>query len=240
MDTDDKSRRPPSRSGIPVRPQSKLPLPRSIQAPSHTLRPAASSDKLSELRLPRLRNSPSKDTLQPIRSSAPKSSIPPPRYISTSIGRQLVRDTSTSTVIHTPSKAPTAKKSYPLLRSRASYGDFGRPAPEAVSVETTSAIETGDHDGSEGDNRSANTKRSRPSLSERTIETLAQLPPSPAVKSRGTSAGSMTGSSPFKETMLPPTSRISSRPSSRPTSSSSQKSETNFSALSSAKSSKSA
>lgn len=221
--------RPPSRaSGIP-RPFSKLPVPRS------TLRPAPSSERLynnsvSELRIPRLRNSTSKDTLRPTQNnSLRESSIPPPRTqaFSTFSSREPLRNASTDTVIHTPSQAPTIKRSNPALRSRMSYDNFRRPLNETTSSLDTSAIGAGNDegDGRGADTRTAQTRRARPSLSERTMETLSQLPPSPAVKSRGTSAGSRPGSSSNKDnTMQAPAMHVNSRPSS----SSSQKDDPDF------------
>lgn len=234
---DRSSNPPPARSGIP-RPASKLPLPRAAAAAAPpTLRPAPSSDQLynnsiSELKVPRLRNNTSKDTLRPIRNNTSRESTnPPPRTqtFSASTGREALRDASVSAVIHKPSRPATIKKPNPTLRSRISYDTFQRPPPDATPYET-SATETEIHDAedSKPDDRAAHLRRARPSLSERTMETLAQLPPSPAVKNRGSSAGSRPGSSSNKDSMQPPTRSVSSRPSS----SSSQKGGMDFGASS--------
>lgn len=199
----------PSRSGIP-RPASKLPR----AAP--TLRPVPSADTLygntvSELRVPRLRNSTSKDTVRPAKKR--ESSIPPPR---THTGREPLRDVSTSTILHqSPNKTVVIKKSNPLLRSKISHDTFRPPLPQTTPFDTSDLESTGyNAEGNTTDDRITHLRRVRPSLSERTMETLSQLPSSPAVKPRGTSGESRPGSSSSRDSILPPSRSVSSRRSS--------------------------
>jgi hypothetical protein len=210
--------------------RSQIPRPSRIPIPGHTIRQSASNDFLrnSTTSLPasRLRPAQSRDQLAPKRTStiAPRG-----------------RDSSTGTVIYNPSKAPTPSKSSnenlfrkPLTRQPS----FQREQAQVVQRNTENGLgeefQSGDVEGPGFG--SMKIRKARPSLSERAVETLSSLPPSPAVRRResnffnpespmrppsrtasgsrpGSRVGSRPGSSYQNDGMMrPPSRQTSSRP----------------------------
>ncbi|KAI9051270.1 hypothetical protein LZ554_005371 [Drepanopeziza brunnea f. sp. 'monogermtubi'] len=188
-------------------------LPRPSRLPVLSLRSASSRENLQASRTvgisnPRLRSSASRDTLS--------SAYAKPRAPSTTSKRSSPiapreRDFSGSTVIHTPAVAQT-------LQSRASEDvlfrkpsrPFLQPQPAQVeSKEDYGAIAEDDGAAMESTKPKGASRKPRPSLSERTMETLQNLPSSPAHTRR-------RGSSFYKaeSPMRPPSRAVSSRPTS--------------------------
>lgn len=159
-------------SGLP-RPISRLPLPRAGVRPSPSKENLQQpSSRLNTISNPRLRNAPSKDQLsattrQPSRAAAP----------TTQRDRDLSGGISSRTASHplrnSSSNALLRKPSKPVLREQEqNRPDLGQEALKDEILEEAETV-----------GRSLSS-RSRPSLSERTMETLQNIPSSPAVRKR--------------------------------------------------------
>lgn len=203
-------------SGLP-RPVSRLPVPRA------GVRRSASKDNLQQsarpniISNPRLRSTPSRDQLsssstrQPLRTPAP--------------GISQDRETSGGTVVHI-SNQPLRKSSNNALFKKPSKSVLREREHIGLdSKEDRVIAENGTRAGIVWSGQS--NSRSRPSLSERTMETLQNIPPSPAVRKRtsdffslespvrSTAQSSRPGSSSQADvSMGPPVRSFSSRPSS--------------------------
>jgi hypothetical protein len=210
--------------------------PSRLPVPSSTLRPAASRENLQQsprptINNPRLRTAPSREHLSASTSSKPRLSSTPTRKPQAPPIQARQRDTSAATVIYKPKSQVFRKASEDTL--------FKKPSRPALREEFVRPDSTEEHDlpkGSEalpveeGEQLDVSVHRKpRPSLSERTMETLQNIPSSPAMRKRGssffatespirpTSSGtqnSRPGSS-SDGSMRPPSRSVSSRPSSR-------------------------
>jgi hypothetical protein len=194
----DQSSISPRPSGIP-RP-SRLPVPKT-----GSLRAAPSRDNLKSARLsinnPPLRSSASRDQL----SATPAK----PRISSTNTrSRESIlprdRDTSTGTVIYNPTPQTLRRKP----SGDALFRKPSRPALRETKLELREE-EVDENNGTivEEEAQYDLPRRSRPSLSERTMETLQNIPSSPAVRNRRSSF--FNSDSPMR-----PPSRAMSRPTS--------------------------
>ncbi|KAL8370082.1 hypothetical protein RB595_000446 [Gaeumannomyces hyphopodioides] len=208
-------------SALP-RPMSRLPQPRSA-APS--IRPSASREQLntggSELRLPKLRTAASRDRLgssiaSGARKQAPTSTQQPAKPQTRSVSRRTP-SVAPSTEPPTESPAPATQQTDVLFKRRLTL--TRRPSEVFSHSPITPAKERQDPwsapvptETSELEQRAG----SRPSLSERTIETLSQLPSSPSLSGKA-SAFFDTGSIPQSPSR--PGSRASRGSGSRPSSS---------------------
>jgi hypothetical protein len=184
---------------------SRLPIPNGS-----ALRQQPSKEFLgisNSITVPRLRGSVSRDQLSSTRD----------------------RDASTGTVIYTPSKSHTPSNSGNATVPKKSPGFRckGRAEPHA-RIDSTQSAQQLSKEVKNVD--SIKQRKARPSLSERTMETLSQLPPSPAVRKRHSSffrtenpmrppsqgnSDSRPGSSYRADiSMQPPLRSVSSRPSS--------------------------
>ena len=205
MDQSTSSSRP---SGLP-RP-SRLPVPRA------GLRPSPSRESLQQSRLsvvnPRLRNAPSADQLSSLSSSKPRVSSTSSRARESSAAYHHDRDVFAQPLKHTPRIASherlSRKPSNSVLREeQVQRPDLERDGEMAVEEQYS--------------------RKSRPSLSERAVETLQNIPSSPAGRKRTSSfynpespmrppsRSSRPGSSYQNETSMgPPLRAVSSRPTS--------------------------
>ncbi|KAK8054100.1 hypothetical protein PG996_013401 [Apiospora saccharicola] len=242
-------------SAIP-RPTSRLPVPQRISllpvatpkpttsnglrsAPSREiLRPSSSSsDVRTATANSRLRTSVSRDQLNtssttssPSTLRRPQRSVGPP--ISSQGALQGVKSRSVSRDPVSRITGDSLSQRSIAIRNRKSSGhlsvNYGRdesPLEEDMPPPLTSSM---GEETSSFDTIQASSKKSRPSLSERTIETLSQLPSSPVIKRNGSSfydndgfrrpesrtgsVGSRPGSSYQSDGSSGPTGRSSSRP----------------------------
>ncbi|CZR61235.1 related to receptor-like protein kinase 5 precursor [Phialocephala subalpina] len=167
----------PRPSGIP-RP-SRLPVPSLRAAPS---RDNLKSSKLS-INNPPLRSSASRDSLSSTHTK-PRISSTTTRNRDSIVPRD--RDASTGTVIHNP--APQTVRRKPS--GDALFRKPSRPALRPVKPEVKEQQENPDENiGTvvEEEGQYDLPRRPRPSLSERTMETLQNIPSSPAVRNRRSS-----------------------------------------------------
>ncbi|PBP19006.1 conserved leucine-rich repeat protein [Diplocarpon rosae] len=192
---------------------SGIPRPSRLPVPSPRLRPAASRENLQSSRTssivnPRLRSSASRDTL---------SAYSKPRVLSASSSkRQSIiashdRDASnTTTITNTPAATQQLwRKASEDVLFRKPSKPFLRPQPVSLQTrEDHEAIAQGDGPPLEDTKPYDLPRKPRPSLSERTMETLQNIPSSPAVRKRGSSFYKV------ESPMRPPTRSVSSRPTS--------------------------
>ncbi|KAJ9142334.1 Leucine-rich repeat-containing protein 40 [Pleurostoma richardsiae] len=203
-------------SGIPR--LSRLPLPRPTPTlrPAASRESLNGGD---QLRNPRLRPAASRDRLSlssgpvaaPRKNEAPASTKSPPP-IQPSPRNRLNSSQSATNAQKTPSrprdgggtypKTPSAATARSLTRRTSQQFSLGTPAAStpARSAKTTNSVEevldsrpaTSSTDKSFPSLRTSASQsfRPRPSLSERTIETLSQLPSSPAIKGRASISSS--------------------------------------------------
>ncbi|CZT02443.1 related to receptor-like protein kinase 5 precursor [Rhynchosporium agropyri] len=188
-------------------------LPRPSRLPVPSLRTAPSRDNLqasrqSSIAIPRLRGSDSRDTLSSAYSK-PRSPSTPNRQ-STIASRQ--RDVSTGSIIHNQApQQPRKKASQEFL--------FRKPSRPVMRMEPTHKEETEEQEVFIEDDSPIGeaiqtydlpprSSKPRPSLSERTMETLQNIPSSPAIRNRSSSF--YRKDSP----MRPPSRTASSRPTS--------------------------
>ncbi|KAI1388074.1 uncharacterized protein F4822DRAFT_301391 [Hypoxylon trugodes] len=158
------------------------------------------------VRNPRLRPAPSKEQLSTTstvrktqKSSAPPVSSQTNRRDLSSRNRSASRGAKPATIQESRDARPDPFKK-PLVPRRRPSGQLSQASPTTSTGGTFSPVEDDDDDfavdslpqltrsADEGltfDNLQSQPRRPRPSLSERTIETLAQLPSSPAFKRRG-------------------------------------------------------
>ncbi|KAH6707796.1 hypothetical protein BKA61DRAFT_739088 [Leptodontidium sp. MPI-SDFR-AT-0119] len=186
-------------------------LPRPSRLPVPSLRATPSRDNLQASRQtsivnPRLRSSASRDTLS--------STYSKPRVPSTSNRNSIIasreRGPSTGSVVHTPAaQQPRKKASHDVL--------FRKPSRPVMRVEPVQVEAREEQDVIIEDDSPVveeqtydlpRSSKPRPSLSERTMETLQNIPSSPAVRKRGSSF--YRNDSP----MRPPSRSASSRPTS--------------------------
>ncbi|KAK8084309.1 hypothetical protein PG997_005580 [Apiospora hydei] len=203
-------------SAIP-RPTSRLPVPRSsaIQtttswttanglrpAPSReSLRPSSSSnDVRSTTTNSRLRSSVSRDQLDaPATTASANSFRKPQRPGGPPIGsqgtlqgvksRSVSRDPLSRITGDTRSQQPIAiRKRQSSVQLAGNYGRDGSPMDEENTPEMPPSRKSSmGEEASSFDTLKTPSRNSRPSLSERTIETLSQLPSSPVIKRNGSS-----------------------------------------------------
>lgn len=218
---------------------SGLPRPSKLPVPRAGLRPAASRENLqqtarSNIVNPRLRSVPSRDQLSSSISSKPRGLQTPSKTRDSSIGPRD-RNVSTGTIVHTPPGQQVSRRpSHNTLFRKPSRNFSGddqvrldtRGGGEGVFQEDDIMEESERQLLSEA----ALARGARPSLSERTMETLQSIPSSPAVRKRGSSffrsnspmrppssgfQSSRPGSSHHSDgSMRPPSRSVSSRPSS--------------------------
>lgn len=160
-------------------------MPRAGVRPSPSRESLQQSSRLSVVN-PRLRNAASREQLSASTSSKP-------RVPSTSRAREAAsilprdRDVSAQTVIYTPqSRTPPRKASSDTLFRKPSasvlreeYQNHSNPIDEGYIVGEEGAA------GDPGDSEFS--RKSRPSLSERAMETLQNIPSSPAIRKRTSS-----------------------------------------------------
>ncbi|KAL2063076.1 hypothetical protein VTL71DRAFT_6148 [Oculimacula yallundae] len=190
-------------SGLP-RP-SRLPVPSLRNAPS---RDNLQASRQSSLAIPRLRSSASRDTLS---STYSKPRIPStPNRQSTIAARE--RDVSTGSAVNSPAALQLRKKASQDVLFRKPSRPVMRVEPvQRAMREEQEIFEEDDGPIVDEDIQTYDLPRSskpRPSLSERTMETLQNIPSSPAVRKRGSSF--YRNDSP----MRPPSRQVSSRPTS--------------------------
>ncbi|KAG9231720.1 hypothetical protein BJ875DRAFT_406416 [Amylocarpus encephaloides] len=193
-------------SGIP-RP-SRLPVPRS------TLRPAASQENLQQSQRsgivnPRLRSTPSRDQLSSTTSMRPRGPSTPSRGRDSS-QNAVPRPLDLPTAANTPIPRISRRTSHDTLFRKPSQSFFAEPQAGRNLREKDDVVQEDSALVEESDEQMAVATRSqkpRPSLAERTMETLQNIPSSPAVRRRGSS---FYGT----ENPMRPTSRgrVSSRP----------------------------
>ncbi|KAK6582440.1 hypothetical protein PZA11_004848 [Diplocarpon coronariae] len=193
---------------------SGIPRPSRLPVPRPSLRPAASRENLQTSRThgivnPRLRSSASRDSL-PAYSKPRVPSAPSSKHQSIIASRD--RDTSNTLTVHTPA---AAQQLWERAGEDVLFGNPSRPVlrppPQPVQLGPTEdhgAIAEGDGPPIEDTKPYDLPRKPRPSLSERTMETLQNIPSSPAVRKRGSSF--YKAESP----MRPPTRSVSSRPTS--------------------------
>jgi hypothetical protein len=202
---DDKRFSTTARSVLP-RPTSRLPQPRAsaIPTPAATsrLRPAASVEALRgrtvqpatapDLKAasdpkstnPRLRTTPSRDQLRKPRPAPPVSLQTGPRGLrNRSVSREREENTTAGELQLKRPLAPWPRPSGQLARD-AVQPELALGEESAVEETLPPHLEYNEEGATFGTIPSR-TRSSRPSLSERTIETLSQLPSSPAIKRRG-------------------------------------------------------
>ncbi|KAH8784090.1 hypothetical protein F5882DRAFT_327395 [Hyaloscypha sp. PMI_1271] len=207
-----------------------------LPVPSSTLRHVASRENLQQsprqtISNPRLRSAPSREHLSASTSSKPRLSSTPTRKSQAPVLQTRQRDASAETVIYKPKSQLFRKASEDVL--------FKKPSKPALREEFVRPDSTEEHDLpqanethpiEEEEQIDVNVHRKpRPSLSERTMETLHNIPSSPAMRKRGSSffatespvrpassgtQNSRPGSS-SDGSMRPPSRSVSSRPSSR-------------------------
>jgi hypothetical protein len=200
-------------------------VPRAGVRPSPSRENLQQASRLS-IASPRLRNAPSRDQLSSSTSSKPRVPSTSSRIRESAPILPRDRDVSSQTVVHTPRGQTPRKASHDtlfrkpsnsVLRAEPMEWPGSREAEEFV-VEEGASAELGE----QGFNR-----RSRPSLSERAMETLQNIPSSPAIKKRTSSffnpespmrppsQSSRPGSSYQNDTSMgPPTRAVGSRPTS--------------------------
>ncbi|TVY36664.1 Leucine-rich repeat-containing protein [Lachnellula occidentalis] len=220
---------------------SGLPRPSKLPVPRAGLRPAPSRENLNLQQTakpstvnPRLRNAPSRDKLSPSSSSA--TSTPSKlRNPATPSKNRNSPNTLTPSNQHV-SRRPSRDTLFRKPSRNFSGDDQSRPDTRGeggVFQEDESHI----LEESEGQllSKAKIPRKARPSLSERTMETLQSIPSSPVVRKRNSSfftsesplrppssgfQSSRPGSSHLSDgSMRPPSRSVSSRPSSRPSSS---------------------
>lgn len=156
------------------------------------LRPAASRDNLqqpqqkSTIVNPRLRSTPSREQLSSSTSTRPRIPSTPSRVRDTLTSLPQDRNVSTGSVIHTPRATGrlARKTSYDALYRKTSQNFFGESPNSKEREEDNALIEESE----EPDfNSTVRSRKPRPSLAERTMETLQNIPSSPAVRKRGSS-----------------------------------------------------
>ncbi|CAJ2504763.1 Uu.00g121570.m01.CDS01 [Anthostomella pinea] len=196
------SRLPLPRSSIPM--PSASAAPRSIQ-PAETPRVSTQSLAASTIRNPRLRTSSSREQLntssslrQSQRSNAPPVSSQSALRNSRTRSRSTSRGLQTSS-LQTHQEADHVPPTRPLVPRRRPSVQFVQPAQEVSIEEDIPPTQEGEDDqatalpplpnspeeGLTFEALLSRPKKSRLSLAERTIETLSQLPSSPAPKRRG-------------------------------------------------------
>jgi hypothetical protein len=175
-------------SGIPR--LSRLPVPQAL-SPFATLKPSPSREKLATDRglISRLRNAPSQDNLRS--STASRQNIAQkPRDIQTlevrgkaSSGRPAVKEAQDDHVFKKPFARPPSRQNVDSRPQSRQSSDLPSPLERSESAD-------GKHDDELELGTGISTplqRKSRPSLSDRTIETLAQIPPSPSPRRRKSS-----------------------------------------------------
>ncbi|KAH8665892.1 hypothetical protein BGZ60DRAFT_378285 [Tricladium varicosporioides] len=199
----------PRHSGIP-RP-SRLPVPRA------SLRPAASRENLQQpqpsqrfgISNPRLRSTPSRDQLSSSTSTKPRLPSTPRKRESLSA---LPRDAATNLAAYTPTAQHITRRPSREVLSRKSsqtfFADRQAERQAGQNLKREDIIQDGEtliEEAEEHGSRTLGLPR-KTSLSERTMETLQSIPPSPSIKRRTSSFFNADSS------MRPPSSGQQSRP----------------------------
>ncbi|KAL3427758.1 conserved leucine-rich repeat protein [Phlyctema vagabunda] len=220
----DPQQQPPNvsqRASFLPRPTSRLPVPRA------PIRPSASIDNLqqqpsrsNQINNPRLRTAASREQLSSSTSTRPRATVTPSKYREPAQSSVYDRHVSSETVVRRSPQQPLLRKSSsnalfrkPSLQDTAQKPQkpparpISRGREESIREDETFEDMTVE----ESRNSKPVSRKPRLSLSERTMETLQNIPSSPAVSMRKSS---------FYNTELPvrPASR-SSQSSSRPSSS---------------------
>ncbi|KAI1341308.1 L domain-like protein [Xylariaceae sp. FL0016] len=197
-------------SAIP-RPSSRLPLPRSgIPTPAAPAAHPLSSDtpqtaNTSVVRNPRLRTTPSRERINTTQSQPrPPRSIAPPvssqsalrglSSRSSSLTREVKLRSSLSNLQETDRDVSVKNPVVPRRRPSSQFSISARQTPvqqdtspidDDQDATALPALTKSPEEGLTFDELFSKPRKPRPSLSERTIETLSQLPSSPAVKRNG-------------------------------------------------------
>jgi hypothetical protein len=160
--------------------------------PRTSVRPSPSNDNLQQPSRSGLinnhpRTTPSRDQLSAPR---PRISSTPSKTRVSSANSPHNGDVSAGVAIHTPSGQHSIRRlnddalfkrpSQPFMRQREQSQPPTRELEDAAQKDGKATAEAFDEE--DIFNNSAASKNSRPSLSERAMETLSQLPPSPAVR----------------------------------------------------------
>lgn len=195
------------------------------------LRPAASRDNLqqpqkSTIVNPRLRSTPSREQLSSSTSAKPRIPSTPSRVRDNLTSLPQDRNVSTGSVVHTPTGRLARKTSYDTLYRKTSQNFLGESQTTANSRDKDNVLI---EESEELDfNSTVRSRKPRPSLAERTMETLQNIPSSPAVRRRGSSfystenpmrssssgVSSRPGSSHQPDSAMNPPTRSFSRPTS--------------------------
>ncbi|KAG0649912.1 Leucine-rich repeat-containing 40 [Hyphodiscus hymeniophilus] len=203
---------------------SGLPRPSRLPVPRSGLRPTPSRENLQASRIanPRLRSAPSRDQLSGSTSLKPRVPSTSSRFQESASLRD--RDHTAQTVTHNPqTHTPRRKASQDVL--------FRKPSASVLRREPLEPLDTGEDgeliEGDVGkDSGEEFSNLSRKSLSERAMETLQNIPSSPAIKKRTSSfynpdspmrphsRSSRPGSSSQNDTSMGPPRIVSSRPTS--------------------------
>ncbi|KAF2971780.1 hypothetical protein GQX73_g1832 [Xylaria multiplex] len=209
-------------SGIP-KPSSRLPLPRSgIPTPTTAARsqqrpsvPSSETPRASlaqpstigSLRNPRLRSTPSREQINPT-ATLPRPYKP---GVSSAASRSTARDLASNNVNSRPQQSQPASADSPFKKPqiprRRPSSQFSYGTQSSVTLEEPHFGDGVTDDIPElpplvqpatenltFDSLLAEPRRPRPSLAERTIETLSNLPSSPAIKRRGSNFFDVSGS----------------------------------------------
>ncbi|CAG8972810.1 hypothetical protein HYALB_00007735 [Hymenoscyphus albidus] len=179
-------------SGLP-RP-SRLPAPSKLPVMRPALRAAASRDNLQQppkqaIANPKLRSTPSREHLSAT-STRPRIPSTPSRARDTLTVLPQDRNVSIGSVLHTPTQRLSRRTSHDTLYRKPSQTFFGEQQTTPVKNREDSAHESALLEESEEpdvDSTVRSRKAPRPSLAERTMETLQSIPSSPAVRRRGSS-----------------------------------------------------
>ncbi|KAI0969593.1 hypothetical protein F4678DRAFT_439428, partial [Xylaria arbuscula] len=212
---------PKPSSRLPL-PRSSIPTPSAAAAtaiPQSRQKPTVSSSEtprsslaqpspVASLRTPRLRTAPSRERINPS-ATLPRSYKPGvPSAASRSAAKDLTsRNTNPRPALSQPTSTDTAFKK-PLVPRRRPSSQFSYSTPSSATLveEPSPDGELADDipelpplakpaaDNLTFDSLLAQSKKPRPSLTERTIETLSNLPSSPAIKRRGSNFFDAPGS----------------------------------------------
>lgn len=206
------SRLPLPRSSIPTAAAATTRAPGQHQKPSSdtSRAPVAQSPTVGSLRTPRLRSTASREHINP--SATLPRSYKPGLPSTASHSRTSARDPASRNVNARPLQrqppSPDSPFKNPLIPGRRPSGQFGYTAessvvltedlsPEDGTEEDTPALPPLARPAAENltfDALLADSRKPRPSLTERTIETLSNLPSSPAGKRRGSNFFDTLGS----------------------------------------------
>ena len=158
----------------------------------------------------RLRSAASRDQLSKSTSSRPQVALTPTRTRAEAPVTSRDRDVSSSTVIYTPTNQHSLRKpSHDALLKKPSKTFLHEQQVRPDSAEQIERLNDDNAFAAEDDQgNDEHSRKPRPSLSERTMETLQNIPSSPAVRKRGSSF--FNPDSP----MRPPSSGAPSRPTS--------------------------